>query len=271
MKTTGAVSKKEKRPPNFVLIFDVETTGLTQSKGWEPNVGYRTKNVRREDGSVTQEESRFVKAPRVVQLGWVALDMDGNISERVARTVKPDGWRVPSQAAAIHGITTQKAKEDGLPIHEVLAEFTGVAEQAACIAGHNLRFDYLIVAGEYLRLGLPSPLKGKPYYRAMEETTALCKLRSWRGDDWKYPTLGQLYRFLFGKNRRGAHDAGADAWTCAVCLRELMHGGHANLMLGGKVPLAGLGVSPGGCVIPTVIGMAAVAAVAALISYILLG
>jgi len=263
--------KKEKRPPNLILVFDVETTGLTQNRGWEPKIGYRTRTVRDDDGNTTTREVEVVKEPRIVQLGWVTIDAEGNISDPVVRTVRPDGWRVPSEAASIHGITTQRAKAEGLPIQDVLADFSAVAEQAEYIAGHNLRFDYLIVAGEYLRLGLPSPLKGKPYYCTMEETTALCKLPSWRGDDWKYPTLGQLYRFLFGKNRRGAHDAGADAWTCAVCLRELMQGGHANLMLGGKVPLAGLGVSPGGCVIPTVIGMAAVAAVAALTSYILLG
>jgi DNA polymerase III epsilon subunit-like protein len=206
--TEPAVDRQEMAPKRrgggsrVILVFDVETTGLPKSK-W---AGL----------------DDFDNWPRVVQLGWVLMDNRGEMAEPVTRTVKPEGFIIPPAAVAKHGITTERARAEGLPLPMVLTEFAAVVEQSHLLVAHNMQFDGTVVRAEYRRARMRDPLKRKRTFCTMEGTTDICQIPPLRDGKWKWPKLSELHEILFGERPGVEHDAGADARTCAQCLRELM-------------------------------------------------
>ena len=88
------------------LIFDTETTGLP-------------KNFK---APITDTDNW----PRCIQIAWQLHDELGNLIEHQDYLVKPDGFSIPYQSEKIHGISTELATEEGLPLAEVLEKFKEV-------------------------------------------------------------------------------------------------------------------------------------------------
>lgn len=69
-----------------------------------------------------------------------------------------DGVEIPDGAAAVHGVTTERARAEGRPHREVLGEIvTALALEWAAgipVIGHNVSYDFTVVAQECLRAGL---------------------------------------------------------------------------------------------------------------------
>lgn len=69
-----------------------------------------------------------------------------------------DGEEIPAGAAAVHGVTTERAHAEGRPHREVLGEIvTALALEWATgvpVIGHNVSYDFTVVAQECLRSGL---------------------------------------------------------------------------------------------------------------------
>ena len=59
----------------------------------------------------------------MVQLAWQLHEDDGTFVHAKNLVVYPDGYDIPFSASKIHGITTEKAQQEGLPLKEVLEEF----------------------------------------------------------------------------------------------------------------------------------------------------
>ena len=85
------------------LIFDTETTGLP-----------RNKNAPLTD---------FENWPRLVQLAWQLHDGKGKLISQKNFIIKPDGFDIPFKAEQVHGISTQRALEEGHDLTEVLRLF----------------------------------------------------------------------------------------------------------------------------------------------------
>ena len=164
------------------LFFDTETTGLP----------------RRWNAPVTDVDNW----PRLVQLAWIVCDAEGQ-----------------TLVAKLHGITTVMAREQGLPLREVMEEFAGEIEQASLLVGHNISFDECIVGAEFERLHMLTPLFLKPKCCTMKTATRYCKLPAKRG--FKAPKLSELHQVLFGEGIDNAHNAMADVEATARCFWEL--------------------------------------------------
>lgn len=115
--------------PRLMLAYDTETTGLPLFK----------------------EPSEHPDQPHIVQLGACLVDMD---SRKVLSTldviVKPDGWIIPDDVAAIHGITTEMAADLGVPESLAVEMLIEMAAGRLRI-GHNEQFDARIVRVACLR------------------------------------------------------------------------------------------------------------------------
>ena len=166
--------------------------------------------------------------PRLVQLAWLMTDKEGNILKQKSVIIKPDGFSIPQDAASVHGITTERAQRDGLPLAEVLEDFATDLSFAERIVGHNIDFDQHIVGAELWRLGMDyNVLMNKPSTCTMKSSTDFCAIpspNSYYGG-YKWPSLQELYRKLFNREFVEAHDALADITATKECFFELKRRG----------------------------------------------
>ena len=103
------------------LIFDTETTGLPKS--W--------------NAPITDTDNW----PRCIQIAWQLHDNMGNIVEHNNFLLQPDGFNIPYDAEQIHGISTDLALEQGIPLKECLVLFNEVLDKTTFIVGQNVTFD----------------------------------------------------------------------------------------------------------------------------------
>ncbi|MGW5424606.1 exonuclease domain-containing protein [Streptomyces sp. NPDC003943] len=70
------------------------------------------------------------------------------------------GIRIPEQASAIHGISSERAAAEGRPVREVADEIaetlTGYWTQGVPVVAYNASFDLTLLSAELRRHGLPS-------------------------------------------------------------------------------------------------------------------
>jgi DNA polymerase III epsilon subunit-like protein len=183
------------------LFIDTETTGLPRY--------YAT----------TATE----KWPRVVQLAWSLYDADGNRESQNSFIIYPADFTIPMDTARIHGITTERAKAEGVSLHKVLPQFNADVEKATTVIAHNIAFDLPIIHTEFVRCKLETNLLVKQNFCTMKprEIVSWCKIPKTSGNGYKWPTLTELYLQLFQEEFTGSHDAGADVEACARCYFEL--------------------------------------------------
>lgn len=157
--------------------------------------------------------------PRLVEIAWLVYDVGEEIVERGDRIIYPEGFTITLSASKIHGITTGRARQVGVPLREALAAFFLAANKGTVIVTHNLRFDLAVIAGECRRISAPNPLAALPGICTMESTASFCGIR--RGNGYKWPTLSELHQTLFGIPCENVHRAAGDAEVCARCFFAL--------------------------------------------------
>jgi len=186
-----------------IIVFDCETTGLPLYK----------------------EPSEDPGQPHIVELAALLFDEDtGELVDQLHAIVRPDGWIIPDDVAAIHGITTERAMDEGRPEADVLAEFLELHSRCALRVAHNEAFDQRI-----LRIGIKRFGDGKPGWMgysqehkdtiadAFKALPAYCTMKAdakARGVKW--PKLVEAYKHHTGKDLgEDAHSALFDARACA--------------------------------------------------------
>lgn len=135
--------------------------------------------------------------------------------------MQPQGYAIPARATRIHGITTERATAEGVPLSDALRELSAAAAGCSLAVAHNLAFDERVLGAEFLRSRLPNPLQPLERVCTMLASTDLCRIPGPYG--YKWPTLEERHRHLFAESPRDAHDAAADARSCARCFFELRH------------------------------------------------
>lgn len=187
---------------NAILFFDTETTGLPRS--WRAPV------------------TDVANWPRLVQLAWILYEESGRELSQGSYIIKPDGFTIPKEVAAIHGISTERALREGESILAVLNAFQSEMQRSVCLVAHNMSFDEMVIGAEFLRNKLPNPVIAKKRICTKEATTNFCAIPSPNGyGDYKWPKLAELHAKLFGCDFEGAHNAIADVAATAKCYWQL--------------------------------------------------
>ncbi|MEZ4855027.1 MAG: DNA polymerase III subunit alpha [Gelidibacter sp.] len=185
------------------LIFDTETTGLP--KRW--------------DAPITDTDNW----PRCIQIAWQLHDELGNCIEHQDYLVQPEGFNIPYDAEKIHGISTELAQQQGVPLIEVLEKFNLALNKTKFVVGQNVGFDLNIMGAEFIRADIANQLQELPVLDTCTEHTAeLCQLPGGRYGKFKLPTLTELHQFLFNKPFAEAHNATADVEATTRCFFELI-------------------------------------------------
>ncbi|MBT7276632.1 MAG: DNA polymerase III subunit alpha, partial [Woeseiaceae bacterium] len=161
--------------------------------------------------------------PRCIQIAWQLHDDMGRCLEHQDYLIRPEGFNIPYDAEKIHGISTELASEQGVPLLEVLKLFNTALSKAEFVVGQNVGFDLNIMGCEFHRLNLVSNLNKLPVLdTCTEKTASMCQIPGGRGGKFKLPTLTELHEFLFDKPFGEAHNATADVEATTRCFLELI-------------------------------------------------
>jgi DNA polymerase-3 subunit epsilon len=152
--------------------------------------------------------------PHIVEFAGAVVDLDSKeIVHSASVIVRPDGWEIPAEVTALHGISTEEAYDVGVPEKVAIQLAMDLWRTAGLRVGHNEGFDARI-----LRIGIKRHL---PEYDGIEDLAERWKA----GEKYctahgsrpivalpksKMPTLTEAYIHFTGKTLEGAHSAYAD-------------------------------------------------------------
>lgn len=193
---------------NKVICYDTETTGLP----------------------IWGSPSEHPDQPRVIQIAAELFDDEtGATLAGLNVIVKPDGWNISDEIAALTGITMEKAMDVGLPMGTVLSMFIDLWQLANLHRmGHNESFDMRMIRIELMRhmaygATFADKWKEAPAYCTMGSSTKIvnlppsAKMLAVGRKTPKSPNLAEAYKHFTGLELEGAHNAANDiAATKAV-------------------------------------------------------
>lgn len=152
---------------------------------------------------------------RIVTASVVLLDAQENIVNQREWLVDP-GIEIPEAATAVHGISTEKARAEGIPAAQAVREILGLlafaSEQAPLIA-FNAAYDFSVLHAEALRYNMPPFIPGN----VIDPFIIDKQVDKWRKGK---RTLGAACEH-YGVVLENAHTSFADAVACVAVARAI--------------------------------------------------
>lgn len=188
-----------------VLVYDTETTGLP----------------------LWNQPSDDPAQPRVCELAAVLFDDQNNEALATLHAIiRPDGWTIPEETAAIHGISTEFAESAGVPMRIVLPVFMELWGRCDVRCAHNESFDMRMLRIELFRTAPYTAAdadrwKVGPAYCTQAKSTPILnlppteKMLAAGRRHAKSANLSEAYEHFTGKKLENAHSALVDAMACA--------------------------------------------------------
>lgn len=183
-----------------IIVFDTETTGFPRP-------------------SLPLEDQ-----PYVTEFAGICLEWDaeaGTLTEikREDQLIRPL-ISIPRECVQLNGI------DDAMVAHSpTFADRAAHLHQlfgwAHVAVAHNLDFDQKILENEFERAGLPRQFLPGMTFDTMKSTVDFCAIPNGKGS-FKYPTLTELHKKLFGVPFGGAHRAMADVEATCYILQALL-------------------------------------------------
>ncbi|WP_226082271.1 3'-5' exonuclease [Mycetocola spongiae] len=162
---------------NPLAVFDLETTGID------------------------------VTTSRIVSAHVGVLAADGSVLRRLDWLADP-GVEIPAQASAVHGISTERARAEGRPAAEVVAEIVAALRELLAagtpVVIYNAPYDLSLLQHEALRYGVPALEGPSPIIDPLVIDKAVDRYRKGKR------TLEAASQF-YGVDLVDAHDASSDA------------------------------------------------------------
>lgn len=155
--------------------------------------------------------------PRMAQLAMILIDDNDQIESEHSFFIKPDGWSMDPEIAAINGLTDEYLHEHGVDVRVALTAYSSMIEAGRFVIAFNSQFDCKQVRGELRRAGMPD---------LFEQTRNVCCMRKANGVILKeggkkgWPSLARC-REVLGLSSEGAHGALKDANDALAVYRYL--------------------------------------------------
>ncbi|HEY9438450.1 MAG TPA: 3'-5' exonuclease [Streptomyces sp.] len=165
---------------------------------------------------------------RIVTAAVVEVDAASREPVRSRAWLADPGIRIPAQASAIHGISSERATAEGRPVREVADEIASVLVEywraGVPVVAYNAAFDLTLLTAELRRHGLASlsdRLGGGGIGPVIDPYTIDRAVDRYRKGKRTLEAVCVEYGVVHG----GAHDAGADA-LAAVRVAYAIAGRH---------------------------------------------
>lgn len=215
---------------SLIAFYDTETSGLPDFK----------------------VPSEMPHQPHIVDIAVILYDAEQDqIIDQFEAMVKPDGWVIPDDVAAIHGITTAIALAEGTSSEQkALWDALSLMDAADTRCGHNESFDQRIMRIALMRYGFgdgvewdsltsdqkraaADEFKNRAAICTMKLATPICAIpatpamvRTGKGKWKKNPNLQEAHEHFLGEKFEGAHRAMTDAQACLRIYRAMKRDGH---------------------------------------------
>jgi DNA polymerase-3 subunit alpha len=194
----------------LITIFDTETTGLIPKM------------------TILQKELLH-KYPHVVQLSYLVYDTESQkVVKVVDKIIRLDpNINISQDSVKFHKITRELSTEKGVPIAPIIQEFFDDVKKSHLLVAHNYSFDWVMIQVECMRLNIEIPHIPIETYCTMKETAAFCKIPSQfkkLNDEYKWPTLFELYVKLFNELPENLHNSLYDVYATLRCLMKFRFG-----------------------------------------------
>jgi len=169
-----------------------------------------------------REPSEHPDQPHIVQLAACLVNLDTRATiASMDVIVRPDGWTIPAETTAIHGISTERALDVGIPEATAVEMLLALWAQRTRVA-HNESFDARILRIACMR---HAPAFADPWKAGNAECTQLIatpilklppteKMKRAGFLKNKSANLGEAYQHFTGKALENAHSAMADVQAC---------------------------------------------------------
>ncbi len=201
---------------NLLFVYDTETSGLPLFK----------------------KPSSDPDQPHIVQAAGILVDADTrDVISSFDLIARPDGWDIPDEVTAIHGITTEKALEVGIDECEIVHLLFAFAEMSSQRIGHNQPFDARIVRIALKRFAgdaVADEWKAMPAGCTQKQATALmdlppsAKMKAAGRMHKKTANLAEAYQHFTGKVLEEAHSALADTLACMAVYWKIVDLGQPD-------------------------------------------
>jgi len=180
-----------------ICVFDSETTGLVDFKISHCDLSQ----------------------PAPVSIGAVVHDyLTGQTSEFYSLVKIPDDVQIHPKALEVHGITRERANDEGRNAAEVLDELEALFASVDFVTAYNLNFDDAIYKTMSCRVNGPDrDLTKRPYYNKtvhkclMNECAGIFRIPHRSGRGFQPLKLGQAYKRIVGVELKDAHNALIDS------------------------------------------------------------
>ena len=198
--------KMNDRDQNTVLVFDLETTGLTPK-----DKSYKDLN----------------KWPYIVQISWIVFDLNYIEIISIQDNIIKCPIKIPEQSTKIHKISDDISQKQGKNLDLVMDLFEKDINRCNLVIAHNIAFDKSVYIAESLRKGKTNPFLNKTCYCTMMNNIKLCdiKARSKSGKQYtKYPKLSELHNHIFkisDISQYNLHNSLVDVIICLKCYIKL--------------------------------------------------
>ena len=202
---TEAIMLRNTVHPKNLVFFDIETTGLPHTRGF--NVYYPYSDTSKYDSS------------RIVQIAIVVQNVKGEL-QKYNYIVNSS---VTITNSAFHGITTELANAHGVKLTEIVPFLEQIFTNCKLLIAHNIQFDKHILLSELHRIGerkLCTMLEQLPTFDTCTGTTHLVKIKM--GKTFKAPKLNELHKWLFGNEAIHLHNAVNDTDVLVKIYNELV-------------------------------------------------
>lgn len=182
------------------LVFDTESTGLIRSTSYSDS-----------------------NNPYLASIAALLYDTEANrIISSLNTTIYPAGWKMPPDAEAVNGLSTDYLRSTGVSAQAVIPLFMDITSKADLLVGHNVEFDIKIMSAalwrhiiaeyceDFAHETIINHWLSIPTFCTMKESKNVVQAPNKKGG-FKYPKLTEAYKHFFGKDLDRAHSANADA------------------------------------------------------------
>lgn len=221
-------------PKNTALVFDVETTGLVNSK------------------------MNLIDYPYITQISMIIFDID---EKKIIQSFNhyiniPQEILISEKITELTGITREICDKKGISIIDALTQFYKYYCSSQMIIAHNIEFDSQILMGEFYRNRENSNIckyakfwknikifdienqlykeklsyteKHPKIYCTMKQSKELCNLKCINKNNQtfiKYPKLIETYKELFPDDKipENLHNSIIDTLICLRCFVKLKY------------------------------------------------